>query len=224
MEGGGAGVEGVEETAWSARGWEVDGGRIHDHRGWTHPNLLSGNSTVMTTTARRRMATLLAAVRMGGNNFDNDQCLPKVAARGARRVEVAGNDGDAITCEGWETPGERPSPFRATSDDTLGHCNPVRGIVVVSLLSMVESSGESHALVPRTGDGAPLALQPLEKLRLENEGRNKVIPNLLASSMEKEDGCSHVGGAVASDCVEDGCRYRGAASATCVECGGYGVE
>lgn len=36
-----------------------------------------------------------------------------------------------------------------------------------------------------------------------------MIPNLLASSMEKEDGCSRVGGAVASDCVEDGCRYRG---------------
>uniref|UniRef100_A0A0E0C0Y3 Uncharacterized protein n=1 Tax=Oryza meridionalis TaxID=40149 RepID=A0A0E0C0Y3_9ORYZ len=94
----------------------------------------------------------------------------------------------------------------------------------MSLLSMVESSSESHALVPRTGDGAPSALQPLEKLRLENEGRNKVIPNLLASSMEKEDGCSRVGGAVASGCVKDGCRYRGAASATCVECGGYGVE
>lgn len=53
MEGGGAGVEGVKETAWSARGWEVDGGRIHDHRGRTHPNLLSGSSIVMTTTARR---------------------------------------------------------------------------------------------------------------------------------------------------------------------------
>ncbi|EEC70482.1 hypothetical protein OsI_01549 [Oryza sativa Indica Group] len=75
MEGGGAGVEGVKETTWSARGWEVDGGRIHDHRGRTHPNLLSGSSIVMTTTARRRMATLLATVRMGGNNFDNDRVL-----------------------------------------------------------------------------------------------------------------------------------------------------
>lgn len=102
-----------------------------------------------------------------------------LCAEGARRVEVAGNDGDAITCEGWETPGERPSPFRATSDDTLGHCNPVRGIVVVSLLSMVESSGESHALVPRTGDGAPLALQPLEKLRLEVHFRQNSFADIV---------------------------------------------
>uniref|UniRef100_A0A0E0FKP1 Uncharacterized protein n=1 Tax=Oryza nivara TaxID=4536 RepID=A0A0E0FKP1_ORYNI len=214
MEGGGAGVEGVEETAWSARGWEVDGGRIHDHRGRTHPNLLSGSSTMMTTTARRRMATLLAAVRMGGNNFDNDRVL------GEWRLLVMTETLSHERVGRLRVKGQVLSgPLVMTLLGTV-----TLGIVMVSLLSMVESSGESHALVPRTGDGAPLALQPLEKLRLENEGRNKVIPNLLASSMEKEDGCSRVGGAVASDCVEDGCRYRGAASATCVECGGYGVE
>uniref|UniRef100_A0A0E0C0Y2 Uncharacterized protein n=1 Tax=Oryza meridionalis TaxID=40149 RepID=A0A0E0C0Y2_9ORYZ len=113
MEGGGAGVEGVEEMAWSARGWEVDGGW------WPDPR------------PSRRMATLLAAVRMGGNNFYNDRrrgvstarqqrwwdlcrevrrrpsctatsclCLSSIGgvvvrwlcAEGARRVEVAGND------------------------------------------------------------------------------------------------------------------------------------
>uniref|UniRef100_A0A0E0JHJ3 Uncharacterized protein n=1 Tax=Oryza punctata TaxID=4537 RepID=A0A0E0JHJ3_ORYPU len=181
MEGGGCGVKGVEEAAWSARGWEVDGGRIHSHRGGRrHRWLLCGWEETASTTTR-------VVVRW-------------LHAEGAWRV------GLLVTTEtllhARETPGERPSPFGVTSGNTLRHRYPVRGIVVVSLLSMVESSCESHALVPRTGDGVPSALQPLEKRRLE------VIPNLLVSLMEKEDGS----------------RYRGAVSATCVECGDYGVE
>ncbi|BAD87832.1 hypothetical protein [Oryza sativa Japonica Group] len=116
MEGGGAGVEGVKETAWSARGWEVDGGRIHDHRGRTHPNLLSGSSIVMTTTARSacgvpRLITMVVVGKGEATLIEGKGGVvapsPPVDTDGMRRARTAvvvmgGSDyGNCWVCPWW---------------------------------------------------------------------------------------------------------------------------
>uniref|UniRef100_A0A0E0GPG6 Uncharacterized protein n=1 Tax=Oryza nivara TaxID=4536 RepID=A0A0E0GPG6_ORYNI len=65
---------------------------------------------------------------------------------------TAGFDSDALTCEGREIPGESLVLFRTDSGDALERHNPNEGTAVVSPPSLVDSSGENHALVHKADD------------------------------------------------------------------------
>nr|ABF96819.1 hypothetical protein LOC_Os03g32290 [Oryza sativa Japonica Group] len=66
--------------------------------------------------------------------------------------------GDALTCEGREIPGESLVLFRTDSGDALERHNPNEGTAVVFPPSLVDSSGENHALVRKADDSGVIGV------------------------------------------------------------------